>query len=264
MNRQLMIVIWSLGMVAGVAWYLLTRSAEPPRQPLPTEPAPVKREAPAPKSAAEALLEREPEQPVLATPRTRSKAAPAASETPAPAAAPASGTLHIEADVPGAQVFLDREFVGTSPVTAEHVAPGTHKLNVSAEGYDGIAETIEVTPGERHVRVKFREVRLDAEIDVIHKHRLGSCRGRLVATPQGMRYETTDKNDAFSVALTDLEVFQVAYLEKNLKVKPRKGKQYNFTDPQEGNADRLFVFHRDVDKARERLKKGDPPAARQP
>ena len=49
------------------------------------------------------------------------------------------------------------------------------------------------------------------------------------------------------------------YLDKNLRVKLPKGRQFNFTDP-EGNADRLFVFHRDVDKARERLRKGDPPA----
>jgi hypothetical protein len=60
--------------------------------------------------------------------------------------------------------------------------------------------------------------------------------------------------------LLDLETFQVDYLEKNLRVKLPKGRQFNFTDP-EGNADRLFVFHRDVEKARERLRKGDPPAA---
>jgi hypothetical protein len=42
-------------------------------------------------------------------------------------------------------------------------------------------------------------------------------------------------------------------------VKPRRGRQFNFTDP-EGNADRLFVFHRDVEKARERLRRGDQPA----
>ena len=56
--------------------------------------------------------------------------------------------------------------------------------------------------------------------------------------------------------------FEVDYLEKNLRIKPRQGKRYDFTDPQ-GNADPLFVFHRDVDKARARLKKGDPPAAAQ-
>ena len=50
------------------------------------------------------------------------------------------------------------------------------------------------------------------------------------------------------------------YQEKNLKVKVRRGKQYNFTDP-DGNSDRLFVFHRDVDKARQRLASGDRPAS---
>jgi hypothetical protein len=51
----------------------------------------------------------------------------------------------------------------------------------------------------------------------------------------------------------------VDYLDKNLRVKLLKGRQFNFTDP-DGNADRLFVFHRDVDRARERLRKGDRPA----
>ena len=43
-------------------------------------------------------------------------------------------------------------------------------------------------------------------------------------------------------------------------VKLRSGKQYDFTDP-DGNADRLFVFHRDVDKARQRLGKGETAAS---
>jgi hypothetical protein len=178
---------------------------------------------------------------------------------PAPAAeAPLSvGVLHIDSDVPGAQVFIDREFLGAAPVTAASVKPGTHRINVSAEGYDGVAETIEVLPGPRDVMIKLREVRLDTKLDVVHKHRLGSCSGRLIATPQGVRYETADKDDRFAAPLLDLETFDVDYLEKNLRVKPRKGKLFNFTDP-EGNADRLFVFHRDVEKARERLKKGDP------
>ena len=49
------------------------------------------------------------------------------------------------------------------------------------------------------------------------------------------------------------------YQDKNLRVKVRKGKQYNFTDP-DGNSDRLFVFHRDVDAARQRLARGDQAA----
>ena len=81
---------------------------------------------------------------------------------------------------------------------------------------------------------------------------MGSCQGRLVATADGIRYETADKDDAFTASLNDLEAFQVDYQDKNLRIKLRKGKQFNFTDP-DGNADRLFVFHRDVEKARQRF-----------
>lgn len=170
------------------------------------------------------------------------------------------GTLRIEADVPNAQVFLDRQFIGNAPVTAENVKPGTHTLNVSAEGFDSVAQTIDVEPGPRDVPIRFREVRLNTIVAVVHKHRMGSCKGQLVATAAGIRYETDDKDDRFTAALADLETFNVDYLEKNLKVKLRKGKEYNFTDP-DGNADRLFVFQRDVDKARQRLSKGDAPAS---
>jgi hypothetical protein len=52
----------------------------------------------------------------------------------------------------------------------------------------------------------------------------------------------------------------VDYLAKNLRVRLPKGRQFNFTDP-DGNADRLFVFHRDVERARERIRKGDTPAS---
>jgi hypothetical protein len=186
-------------------------------------------------------------------PSPRRPAATAAAEPPpvadAAPAAPATGTLHIETDVPGAQVFIDREFIGTAPVTAENLRPGAHQLNVSAEGHEGIARSITVEPGRAELMLRFREVRLDARLAVIHKHRIGSCRGELVATPQGLTYATDDKDDRFSVPLADLGQFEVDYLEKNLRVRVAKGKSYNFTDV-DGNADRLFVFHRDVDKAR--------------
>ena len=169
------------------------------------------------------------------------------------------GILRIDSDVAGAQVFIDRQFIGTAPVVAEDVAPGSHQLNVSAAGYPSVATAIDVVAGEREIVVKLREVRLDASLDVIHKHRFGSCSGRLIATPQGLRYETSNQNDGFTMALLDLETFEVDYLDKNLRVKLAQGRQFNFTDP-EGNADHLFVFHRDVEEARERLSRGDTPA----
>jgi hypothetical protein len=172
----------------------------------------------------------------------------------------AAVTLHVDADVPRAQVFLDRRFIGETPLTTSEVDAGTHTLNISAKGYDSITRPITVSPGSQSVTITFREVRLEAKLEVVHKHRVGSCSGTLIATPQGLRYDTTDKDDAFTAPLADLDTFEVDYLKKNLRVQPKKGRRYDFTDP-EGNADRLFVFHRDVDKARERLKKGDAPAS---
>lgn len=154
--------------------------------------------------------------------------------------------------MPGASVFIDRVYQGTTPITVPDVAPGSHRLNASATGYDGLLETIEVTPGPRDVMLKFKEVKLDVKIDVVHKHGVGSCRGTLSATPQGMRYDTSNTSDAFAVPLADLTGFEVDYLAKNLKVKLRNGKTFNFTVA-EGSADPLFAFHRDVEHARQKL-----------
>jgi len=162
------------------------------------------------------------------------------------------GTLHISSDVADTSVFIDRVFLGTAPVTAENLSPGTHHLNMSATGFDGVSEDITVEAGSHDLPIKFKEIKLDAKAAVVHKHAFGSCTGTLHATPQGLRYDTTNADDAFNVPLTDLETFEVDYLNKNLRVKVRRGKTYNFTDP-DGNADRLFVFQRDVEKVRQRL-----------
>ena len=256
MNRPIVITVFLILLViSGVGFYLLSRPQPAPvRTPAATTPAPVVVPAPPPVAAP----------PTTEQPRTsRRAAAPAATTAPAApieAARPADlVTLRIDSDVAGAQVFIDRQFIGAAPVTTTDVKPGTHQINVSAPGYDQYAQSIELAPGSRDVTVRFKEVRLDAKADVVHKHGIGSCRGTLVATPQGLRYDTTNKGDAFIVPLNNLEVFEVDYLEKNLKVKLKGGKQYNFTDPM-GNADSLFVFQRDVDKARQRLLKGDQPA----
>lgn len=261
MNRRTVVIIF-VGVVlvaSAIAVSLIRPRREPPTPLARTETSPsrpVVREAPRAETPAPA-----PEA-VRRSGRRAPTSASKPSLAPAPAeAAPEVGTLHIDSDVPGAQVFIDREYIGATPVTAEKVEAGKHRLNVSAQGYEGVADTIDVTPGSRDIVIKFKEVRLDAAIDVVHKHRLGSCKGRLTATPQGLRYETTDKDDALSGSLMDLDTFQVDYLKKDLRVKLRKGKRYDFTDP-DGDADRLFVFQRDVQKAIDRLRKGDEPASR--
>ncbi len=237
-----------IGGVVG-AW-LVWRSGHPPTA-APGPPPPsrqvAREEAPGAEPAPPHV---EVAAPAAVSPR-RAKPKPAPAAEPAPPV-PVTGTLTIESDVPNAMVFLDREFKGNAPVTVGEVSPGTHHLNVSAEGYDGYSESLEVAAGPRSVTIRFKEVKLNEAIQVIHKHTVGSCQGRLVADLQGLRYETSNKNDAFAVKFSDLEAFEVDYLKKTLRVKQRGGRTFNFTND---SADVLFVFHKNVQSARERLAK---------
>ena len=154
--------------------------------------------------------------------------------------------------MPGASVFLDRKFLGNTPLDVDGLAPGSHRLNVSVDGYDGHAQAIEIGDTPADVDVRFKDVRLNARVPVVHKHGVGSCSGQLVADPAGLRYETANREDAFTLRFEDVDIFVVDYLKKNLRVKKRGGRTWNFEDPN-GQADPLFVFHRDVEKARARL-----------
>jgi hypothetical protein len=212
------------------------------------KPAAPPEAAPAPPPSATVAEAPAPE----AKPRPRRKVeAPPPAPTPA---APTAGELRIESDVPGAMIFLDRKFLGNAPVTAKDVTPGSHVINASAEGYDGISETVDVAPGPADVMMRFKEIRLKEAVDVVHKHGIGSCEGRLLADPKGVRYDTANKNDAFSIGFAEIEQFEIDYLKKNLRLKQRGGKTWNFTTKAE-SADPLFVFHRNVDKVRRQVTK---------
>jgi len=217
------------------------------------EPAPAARTEPAPRppAAKPAEPDKTAEPPAPRRPRPR-KEEPAAAEPAAPPP-PTGPILIVESDVPGASVFVDRKFVGTTPLRTAEVAGGSHQLNASATGEDGLAQAIEIAgTGETTIALKFKEVRLNAAVAVVHKHGMGSCEGRLVGTTDGLRYETSNKKDAFAIGFGQLESFEIDYLKKELKVKQKGGKNWSFTDKSE-NADKLFVFHRDVTKAREKL-----------
>jgi hypothetical protein len=159
-----------------------------------------------------------------------------------------AAVLRVESDVPGASVFVDRRYLGTTPLETRDVGPGEHQITVSAEGHDMYADTFAMTSESRDIMVRFKEVRLDEAVPVVHKHRIGSCSGRLVATLAGLRYESSDRKDGFSVPFSGISEFRVDYLQKNLRVKLKSGRTYNFTEPS-GNADALYVFHQKVEAA---------------
>ena len=247
MAGRVLAVLISLAVVAGVSYgiYLLN---QPPERPVTSSgPAPAP-DDPRPAPPSKSLV-----------PKPTSAASPKTSTPePTPATKPETGTLIIESDVPETSVFIDRVYLGNAPVTARNLTPGAHRLNMSVTGYEGVSETIDVLPGTHTISMKFKEIKLDEKVEVVHKHAIGSCSGTLRATPQRLAYETTHTGDAFAVALTNLDAFEVDYIQKNLRVKVRDGKTYNFADF-EGNADRLYLFQQTVEKVRQRILAGRRP-----
>jgi hypothetical protein len=158
--------------------------------------------------------------------------------------------LRIDSDIPGATVFLDRKPIGATPLEARGVAPGSHRLTVTAEGFEMYSETIELGSGPQQVMVRFKEVRLDEALAVAHKHAMGSCRGRLLASTEGLRYDASEAKDAFQAPLSAFEPLQADYLKKNLRLRLRGGRTYNFTAD---SAEALLSFQRAVEAARKRL-----------
>jgi len=232
--------------IAGLVYYAARPEridpATPIASPLPALAPPAARNSPAPSVPAP-------------TPAAAARAP--VESAPKPAAPPTTGTLILESDTPDTTIFIDRKFLGTAPQTLTDVTPGQHQLIFSPTGQDSIRMTVDVEPGTRTVTARFREVQLDEKVEVVHKHAFGSCRGTLKATPQGLAYETKNTDDAFSVPLTNPEVFTVDFLEKNLKVKLKGGKTYNFESV--GPADTLYAFQQAVEKVRQRLLAGRRP-----
>ena len=236
--------------LASLVWWMVSRPASRP------VPAPPPVAAPAPVEAP----------PVAATPATplpasskprESKEAPAApAPEPAPAAPAAGPLLRVIGDVAGADVFIDRTFVGKTPFETNKITSGGHQIKVSAEGFDGMSRHVEVaSDAPTEVTFSLKAVVLDSVVQVVHKHRLGSCEGRLSADLSGLRYAPTRGDDAFHAPLAGLETLAVDYEEKRLRLKIKGGKSFTFTT-RAANADPLFAFHRDVEKARKKLAGG--------
>ena len=181
-------------------------------------------------------------------------------DIPSPSApVPLPVVLRVTSDVVGAQVFVDRQYVGTTPFESHDITKGRRRINVSAPGYESHVEDIEVSDDIATLSVTFKQVVLNQHVSVVHKHRFGDCEGRLLADTNGIQYQT-DHNDSFTVPFDALDEFEVDYLEHNLRIRVSGKRTYNFTDHEE-NADALFVFYREVKEARERLARGDRPAS---
>lgn len=240
MGRRFVWIVAALGMLAlGAATFWLMRPRPPAPRPTPAVTRVPSRPAPPASAAPSAVPERR-------APARR--ATPPRPQPEAPAAPPA---LRIEADVPDASVFLDRRFLGKAPVDVRDVAPGNHRVNVSADGYEMQAEDVVIGEQPVVVSARFKEVRLDESLEVVHKHGFGSCRGRLRATTAGIAFKAADGKDSFEAPRGSVQL-SVDYLKKNLRVAVSGGRTYNFT-VDAPNADPLLVFQQKASAAWARL-----------
>lgn len=256
-RRVVWVMLVGAILVAGAAsWFLRERGTTTSPAPAATTsstPGSADRDTPTTANAPASPTERRtPDVPRPRPTPDAKTAAPDATAAP-PVAPPAARELRVTTDVAGAYVFLDRKFLGSTPLTTRDVTPGQHQLNVQVEGRPPQVRTIEVLadgPTVVEVTLGAAATALSASVAVVHQHAMGSCEGTLRATGDTLRYDTPHK-DAFSVPLAALEQFSVAYAEKRLRVKQRGGRTWNFTTKAE-TADPLFVFHRDVEAARGR------------
>ena len=160
MNRAV-IVGGALTVIVAVCVVVLMRENEP-------EPV---AEAPATTPSAPRIVPKKLDSDPPVTPK---KAAPKKAEpklvAPAATAAPTLASLTLESDVPGASVFLDRAFVGNTPLTLDKLEPGTKRVQLTATGFDSVQKTIELVPGPNNINIRIKEVSLDAKTAVVHKH----------------------------------------------------------------------------------------------
>src|SRR5690606_16625092 len=127
--------------VLGAAWMLgvfdgpretPAGTSDVPATSAPAEPAPAAPSAPATSRA----------------PRPEPRASVDVPEIRTPLPPPTTtGSLTIESDVVGADVFIDNAFVGKVPASVDAVTPGRRKISVSAPGYETVTEFVDVSPG---------------------------------------------------------------------------------------------------------------------
>lgn len=59
-----------------------------------------------------------------------------------------NGKLEVESEPPGAGVYLNGTFLGTTPLSVD-VAPGTYSITVTKEGHQEYTETVRISSGEK-------------------------------------------------------------------------------------------------------------------
>ena len=115
----------------------------------------------------------------------------------------ASGSIRVKSDLLGAEVLLDGEEAGRTPLTLRSVPAGGHRLTVRMDGYKDHAQLIQIAARKRSSVFIVMEPletalpRLPVEFEVIHQHRFGRCVGVLTVTAEAVDYRSVHNKDVF-------------------------------------------------------------------
>lgn len=86
------------------------------------------------------------------------------SNAPDPGQIEEGSLMVVRSSPPGARVYLDDQYVGTTPMSRENVSLGTHQVRISRDGYLPVSRTIEVGEGPLALEVSLRwTIDTDAE-----------------------------------------------------------------------------------------------------
>ncbi len=61
---------------------------------------------------------------------------------------PSTGTLYIDSNPSGAEVYVDNVYQGYSPLTLHAISPGSHVVMLTLGGYSDWQSTVQVTAGQ--------------------------------------------------------------------------------------------------------------------
>ena len=105
---------------------------------------------------------------------------------------PPRASVRVVSRPPGAEVRLDGQPVGTTPVTVEDVAPGTHELELALAGHEGASRSVGVASAPVEVPFTLRPLRRDLVLDSDPPDRAvtvdGAAHGRTPVTLRAIAY----------------------------------------------------------------------------
>jgi hypothetical protein len=120
----------------------------------------------------------------------------------------ATSSLRVKTDVTGAEVLVDGESVGRTPLVLSSLKPGKIKLTLVKPGFEDESREVEVIAGKpASVFIVMKKIlaplpELPIRFLGVHEHTAGRCYGQLVVYRDHIEYKADKGGDAFHIPLS--------------------------------------------------------------